>query len=118
MLRPEPTKLLVAALRSGEFTQAEGCLQDDDGNNCCLGVACRVAIRAGLAVEAENSPEDGVLFDGADAFLPDSVANWLTTTGDHDPEIDGAVATLRNDAWGDDFATAFEAQLRMEGTPC
>ena len=43
----------VAALRSGEFEQTQEVLvlEDDDGKKsyCCLGVACVLAIREGIA---------------------------------------------------------------------
>jgi len=37
----------VAALRSGEYSQTNGWLQDDNGH-CCLGVACDIFIPDGL----------------------------------------------------------------------
>jgi len=37
----------VTALRSGEYSQTNGWLQDDNGH-CCLGVACDIFIPDGL----------------------------------------------------------------------
>lgn len=44
----------VDALRSGEFTQAKGTLQSDEGY-CCLGVLCKVAERHGVFVAKDFS---------------------------------------------------------------
>lgn len=32
----------IDALRSGQFLQARGVLEDDDGSKCCLGVLCAI----------------------------------------------------------------------------
>ena len=47
----------IAALRSGEFKQAFGELQKNDGY-CCLGVLCKVAGRT-----PTNSADDTTLYD-------------------------------------------------------
>lgn len=43
----ENAKKWVAALRSGEYKQTCGALKGADGY-CCLGVACAIAIQAGV----------------------------------------------------------------------
>lgn len=70
-------KAWVAALRSGEFKQTNSCLRDGRGY-CCLGVACELAVRAGV-IQSYNS------MDGA---LPTEVEDWLglrTMTGGYWP---------------------------------
>lgn len=59
-------KKWVAALRSGEYKQAQNQLRTDEGY-CCLGVACELALEAG-AISSYN-PE-GI-------SLPFPVQKWL-----------------------------------------
>lgn len=42
MMNPDDKALWVAALRSGDYTQTDGVLQDEKGCNCCLGVLARI----------------------------------------------------------------------------
>lgn len=73
-------KLWVAALRSGRFKQGRGCLTKlvDGGQlDCCLGVACKVAIENGLAVEVKPATFDVLMYEGETGILPESVASWL-----------------------------------------
>jgi len=63
----------VLALRSGEYSQTTGKLQDEQGY-CCLGVACDVFIPDGMKTLDTTT---GLMFGG----LPDSQANspeWLS----------------------------------------
>ena len=66
----------VAALRSGEFEQTQEVLvlEDDDGKKsyCCLGVACVLAIREGIA---EDFPDEE--YEDWDQELPPSIRDWL-----------------------------------------
>lgn len=43
-MNEERKRLLIEALRSGEFKQTRGVLKDSEGH-CCLGVACEVYLR-------------------------------------------------------------------------
>jgi hypothetical protein len=80
-------KAWVEALRSGEYKQGMGCLTTvaDDGSeyNCCLGVACKLAVEAGVikAPKGNRAYDGGVYYrDGDDvqsAILPDAVRAWL-----------------------------------------
>lgn len=87
---PAPTKLdpaikadWVSALRSGEYSQAQGALQKG-GGFCCLGVLCEVAIKAGVdvrigkACECDADDCDGisVTYNDSDAYPPDVVQVW------------------------------------------
>lgn len=77
-------RALVAALRSGTYTQTTKALARviarDEVHYCCLGVACEVAIADGL--ELPKSPNvRGTVFYGAegdlsDNVLPDAVELW------------------------------------------
>lgn len=76
MANEERVQLLVDALRSGEFNQAQGVLENEHGN-CCLGVACRVAMKNGLYVKVDRHEGDpSTLFDGQGIDLPLSVQEW------------------------------------------
>lgn len=59
-------KKWVATLRSGEYKQTKGRLADDFGH-CCLGVACELAIEAGVI----NS------YHKEKGSLPSLVKDWL-----------------------------------------
>lgn len=66
-------KKWVAALRSGEFTQIQGALENPSGN-CCLGVLCNLALVEGICDYKCG------LFDGESAVLPKSVQKWSGIT--------------------------------------
>lgn len=88
-------KKWVAALRSGNYRQTQGNLHDDAGY-CCLGVACEVALKAGLALDVSRSNDCLTGYDGHYCLLPNSVKAWLglrTCTG----SIDAVSLTDRND---------------------
>lgn len=57
-IHKERLRLWVAALRSGEYTQASGRLHDSRGY-CCLGVACEVAVKNGLDLDVTLPYDDG-----------------------------------------------------------
>ena len=100
--------LWVAALRSGDYTQAKRYLRTDDGH-CCLGVLCEVAVAAGVYV-----PADWRGF----TLLPDEVRGWAGLRTDSGENV--TIGTHRdylpehNDIHGATFAQiadAIEAQL-------
>lgn len=105
----ERVKLLVDALRSGDYTQTQHTLEINllDGNklNCCLGVACRVAIQNGLELKTTERATQtyfGDLENGSDTLLPLDVVAWYGFE-DTDPDLtvdDGEVvlpAIILND---------------------
>jgi hypothetical protein len=64
-------KKWVAALRSRKYKQTTGALRR--GNTfCCLGVACELAVKAGVIPPAKNES-----YAGHDANLPGEVVKWL-----------------------------------------
>lgn len=72
-------KAWVAALRSGEYKQGRLALRTRTGEFCCLGVACELAVKAGVAtVSVEN---ETALYHSGDqtspAALPRGVRDWL-----------------------------------------
>jgi hypothetical protein len=64
-------KAWVKALRSRKYRQTTGALAKD-GKFCCLGVACELAVKAGIIF-----PAKGDTYGGCWASLPGLVANWL-----------------------------------------
>lgn len=114
-------RLLVDALRSGEFTQTTGTLKmvqpTGEAAHCCLGVACEVAIRNGLDIPvtfgAESDSWGSVSFDGELSLMPPSVYQWFGFTYG-DPWLNGSRATKLNDGVKWDFgmiADAFEQEF-------
>jgi len=55
---PEPIRLWIADLRSGKYKQSTGNLHNDSGY-CCLGVACKTALKRGIEVDIYG-PQSGV----------------------------------------------------------
>lgn len=92
MVNKERVRLLVEALRSGEFEQGEGYLRKGD-TYCCLGVACKVAMQNGLPLQEEFVDHGFGLYVYREAgqvnrsgYLPGSVYRWYGFD-DMDPEI-------------------------------
>src|ERR1700684_1781968 len=71
-MKTEIKQAWAEALRSGEFKQTTGILQDYEGY-CCLGVLCALAQRAGEAVPLNDL---GVIRGGN---LPPTVRDWAGT---------------------------------------
>lgn len=75
-------RLLIDALRSGDFTQASGRLRVDD-SYCCLGVACEVYKETtGDGEWCDNSGDDDSEFvpstgQSDDLTLPETVQEWF-----------------------------------------
>lgn len=69
----------LAALRSGDYKQGRRAL-NKDGEFCCLGVLCDLAVKAGKTV-AEKFDEDEADYTyygqyRSTSFLPQEVAGW------------------------------------------
>jgi hypothetical protein len=74
------TKAWVAALRSGDYKQGHRRLTYrslDQEYDCCLGVACKVAIAAGVPVKRREDSLATITYDNYRDFLPPSVQMWL-----------------------------------------
>lgn len=102
----------TTALRSGEYDQTQGTLQDATTGQCCgLGVLCMEAVKAGI-IPAPVIDEDGrVMFgdkeDTSSCALPTAVVEWAGLFNSVAEFVGGpfecqAVVTL-NDAYGYDF---------------
>jgi hypothetical protein len=115
-MNPEKKALWVAALRSGDFRQAQRKLAVKSNPetlmaHCCLGVLCELAVAEGVT-EARNVPYgDGIIREfGKDdlrswsqAQLPQEVAEWA-----------GFVSTNENSALDPNL---FEIPDPIEGGP-
>lgn len=82
-MNPEVKELWIAALESGEFSQTQNRLRDDDGY-CCLGVLCELAVQRGVIEPAKKLHEDSDTFcyDDAEVVLPTSVMEWAGLQSD------------------------------------
>jgi hypothetical protein len=101
----ENQRAWVQALRSGEYKQTKGVLAKLDEETreplgfCCLGVACDLAVKAGLSITVN---EDGFVrrFDGSIGSLPPSVQQWLGVTDQSpywNPDDGGSLAEQNDD---------------------
>lgn len=95
-LKPEVKSLFVAALRSGEYQQGDGCLKYEPSDSspaqyCCLGVLTDLAVKAGIVKEKNQADTRLTLYVaegdaddlrgpgwGEGYGLPDAVAEWAT----------------------------------------
>jgi hypothetical protein len=81
-----PRRAWVEALRSDKYKQGQGCLRLGD-RFCCLGVACELAVEAGV-IPPPTKRDDGAYQYGkaagaSTACLPDCVRDWLGVTSHH-----------------------------------
>lgn len=120
----ERVRVLVAALRSGQYVQEDSSLgwlhADGSEHNCCLGVGCHVAKDNGLGLivrlpdmyeEDTDYTRRAVYFDSYSDFMPPTVARWFGLD-ERNPYLSrlGATASVANDNGYtfDDIADAFE----------
>jgi len=96
----ENAKKWIEALRSGKFQQAHAslCLIDEEGEKryCCLGVACELAVDAGVIPPARES-EGRFFYADQRTNLPVVVAEWLglaTTAGVYNTLLDSGERSL------------------------
>lgn len=69
----------VAALRSGEYQQGQGCLRSENDCYCVLGVACDLAMKQRL-ISGEWEHYDNVYSCGSAktiAFMPNALASMI-----------------------------------------
>ncbi len=71
-MKANVAEMWTEALRSGKYYQGRGALVTENGEHCCLGVLCDIAVREGVV----DFDEVGRTFDGVDAELPESVMEW------------------------------------------
>lgn len=113
-------------LRSEEFPQGVGALRSADGNYCCLGVLCEMAVREGIIPAAwlqyPNSldytygvPGDWTTGDHSIGVLPNAVREWAgmsTTNGSIDE--DTALSTLNDQGMSfSEIATLIDQNVEL-----
>lgn len=100
-MKKELKKRWIKALRSGDYTQANGYLQKD-GKFCCLGVLCQIEKPELFELKPKLHPADvdvyGVPYEPgepgtASGYLP----NWIAKDFDLDPDKANLLARM-NDA--------------------
>lgn len=69
-------KLWVEALESGKYKQGRHYLHRDDFY-CCLGVACELAIKAGIKLDVVTKSNGVYCYNSGEASLPFAVRDWL-----------------------------------------
>ena len=71
----------IEALRSGKYRQGRGYLAARKANDsiwhCCLGVACELAVEAGVIKRPRINALGQRVYDGSKQLLPLSVRDWL-----------------------------------------
>jgi len=80
----------LTALRSGEYNQSTGALQDSHGY-CCLGVACKVTVDDELLLK-----RNGMLMGGMPCAQPNS-PKWLYGVGRKVRHLFGVGLMMLND---------------------
>ena len=74
----------IAALRSGDYTQAKGMLHNTakDDRFCCLGVACSLfAERLTMSRQLISGAFPGIAYDGRSGTMPQRLVNALGLIG-------------------------------------
>lgn len=79
----------VTALRSDEYKQGRGYLVVD-GNSCCLGVLCDLAVKAGVIEGPSVDPATGAYAYGEEKqvyALPAEVREWADLGDNSEPRV-------------------------------
>jgi hypothetical protein len=100
-------RLWVAALRSRVYEQGKEHLRKG-GKYCCLGVACEVALAAGVRLTVKNTLGDATSYNGRLSYLPAEMTQWLGVECDADGDVhvtpeECLTATSANDTLGWSF---------------
>ncbi len=100
-------KKWVEALRSGEFSQTQNTLRDQNVY-CCLGVGAELAVREGI-IPPSTVDEIGVhCYDGDRGILTSTVWSWLgllSPTGRYDSEEEDPTQLSQLNDLGASFET-------------
>jgi hypothetical protein len=75
-MKQEVMKIWVDALRSGEYTQGQGCLKSTSGNHCCLGVLCELYDKNNEEKLIKTEAEGRVFFNENSRLTPMKVVDW------------------------------------------
>jgi len=87
-------KAWIAALRSGKYKQGTGALCDD-GRFCCLGVACDLAVKAGVDLSIGKRGSN-TTFDEKFGMLPRKVQCWLGLASDNGSMIGDTLVSMND----------------------
>lgn len=86
-MNPQVKAKWIDALRSGEYSQTDGALQDEHGF-CCLGVLCDLYSKShGMSwkvldlTEVPHQNHNRFYFENESEFLPQSVREWADLSG-------------------------------------
>ena len=74
-MKKEVADKWTKALRSGKYEQGTNYLVHAD-MHCCLGVLCKLAIKAGVKLKVETGQTGTMAFDGEEQSLPHTVVEW------------------------------------------
>ena len=85
----------VAALESGEYKQGVGALRNSDDEFCCFGVACDLAVKAGV-IPPPTLRHIQYRYEGNAGVLRDGTRTWLGLVSDWG-DYDGGCLTFLND---------------------
>lgn len=105
----------VAALRSGKYKQGQQRLRTDDNRFCCLGVACELAVQAGIITYKRDDQLGPTYVETGwkdTALLPEVVRRWLGLTTNRGDMSEGPCLTHLNDhdATFNEIADLIESQ--------
>jgi hypothetical protein len=79
-------KKWIRALRSGKFKQGKSVLATVDGKFCCLGIACELAVKAGIIRPKRRNSEGNFVYGANNRkYLPTTVQKWLGLTDNEGP---------------------------------
>lgn len=114
-MNPEAKALWLAALRSGDYKQAQGNLaaintREGTIGFCCLGVLCDVAMRNGVDVEARYVPGSHgglITYNSSVGVLPGAVQDWAGLSVPNPTLSDGEISTAAA-IWNDGYDASFE----------
>lgn len=109
-MRQEIKTRWTAALRSGDYLQGHGYLQNRVPGGprrfCCLGVLCDLAVADGVEVSVYVPTTGAVMYGGTDTLLPQTVEEWAGLTDDqHRYGEAGGDVKIQLDADEDDVDT-------------
>ena len=70
-------KKWIAALRSGEYKQGKGCLENANGEFCCIGVLAKLAGVERVVSPGKTTAYQSIIYDGQIGSASDKVKEWV-----------------------------------------
>lgn len=108
---PDIKKEWLEDLRSGTIKQGKGALENSEGEQCCMGVLCNIAVRHGVITKRIHYCSTHIIFGvgGSDIHtgtLPAAVIKWaglsMNRAADN-PIVENKHLSHYNDALGYSF---------------